>query len=84
MTVANEITTANLVDVAKLIARKEISPVELTEAMLARIAALDGRIRSYLLVTPDLALAQAAPPSRRSCAATIGAACTACRSRSKI
>ena len=59
MAIGNEFTTASLVEVAKLIARKEVSPVELTEAMLARIAAIDPRIHSYLLVTPEHALAQA-------------------------
>ncbi len=55
----SEITTATLVEVAKLIARRAVSPVEVTEAMLARIEALDGRIHSYLLVTAEHALAQA-------------------------
>jgi len=59
MAIGSDITTASLVEVAKLIARKDVSPVEVTEAMLARIAALDGRIHSYLLVTAEHALAQA-------------------------
>ncbi len=37
----------------------EISPVELTEALLARIGAFDAPLHSYLAVTPELALAQA-------------------------
>ncbi|MGE0518231.1 MAG: amidase [Candidatus Binatia bacterium] len=48
-----------LTEVAQLIASRAVSPVELTEAMLARIAALDGKLYSYLLVTADLARAQA-------------------------
>lgn len=36
-----------------------VSPVELTEASLARIDAVDGRLNSYVLVTRDLALEQA-------------------------
>lgn len=59
MTTTSELCTAPLLSVAKLIERKDISPVELTEAMLARIADLDGKVKSYLLVTTDLAMAQA-------------------------
>ena len=59
MTTTSELCTAPLMSVAKLIERKDISPVELTEAMLARIAELDGKVKSYLLVTADLAMEQA-------------------------
>lgn len=59
MTTIAKLTTATIAEVAPLIERREISPVELTEAMLARIEALDGKINSYLLVTNDLALKQA-------------------------
>ena len=38
-----------------LIRRGEISPVEVTEAYLERIDALNGDLRAYLTVTPDLA-----------------------------
>ena len=55
----SELCTATLLEVAKLIEQKAISPVDLTEAMLARIAELDGKVKSYLLVTTDLALEQA-------------------------
>lgn len=51
--------SAPLSEIAPRIAARELSPVELTEAMLARIAALDGRVKSYLLVTEGLARAQA-------------------------
>lgn len=59
MTLDDDLLTATLVEVANLIARKALSPVELTTAMLARIAAFDPSLHSYLLVTPELALAQA-------------------------
>jgi aspartyl-tRNA(Asn)/glutamyl-tRNA(Gln) amidotransferase subunit A len=36
-----------------------LSPVALTEALLERIAALDKRLHSFIVVTPDRALAQA-------------------------
>ena len=60
MTTVNELCTSTLLDVARRIESKEISPVELTEAMLARIREIDGKLNSYLLVTTDLALEQAA------------------------
>ncbi|MGE0859833.1 MAG: amidase [Gammaproteobacteria bacterium] len=53
------LTTATLAEVAQRIARREISPVELTDAMLARIARLDGRLHSYITVMPEHARAQA-------------------------
>jgi amidase len=37
----------------------ELSPVEVTEAQLARIEALDKDLKSFALVTPELALEQA-------------------------
>ena len=40
---------------SELIRRGEISPVEATEAYLERIDALNGDLRAYLTVTPDLA-----------------------------
>ena len=40
----------------KLIAGKQISPVELTELYLRRIEGLDGKLNSYLTVTGDEAL----------------------------
>jgi Asp-tRNA(Asn)/Glu-tRNA(Gln) amidotransferase A subunit family amidase len=36
-----------LAEVAALIAKRELSPVELTQAMLERIAALDARLHAY-------------------------------------
>ena len=49
----------SLRDVARLIEARELSPVALTEAMLGRIAAVDGRLRSYATVMADEALAAA-------------------------
>lgn len=48
-----------LTTVAKHIADRRISPVEVTQALLDRIARLDPELRSYTLVTADLALHQA-------------------------
>jgi len=44
---------------SRLLAAREISSTELTEACLKRIAATDGRIGSFLEVTTELARRQA-------------------------
>ena len=46
-------------ELLELIATKQVSPVELAEMFFDRIARLDPRIDSFLLVTRDLALKQA-------------------------
>ena len=46
-------------ELAKLIESKEISPVEVTNAMLHRISELDGRYKSYATLMADGALADA-------------------------
>jgi amidase len=48
-----------LTTVAEAIAAREISPVEVTEAILSRIEAHDQTLKSYTTVTADLALQQA-------------------------
>ena len=48
-----------LTELARRLHAREISPVEATRAQLDRIEKLDGRLRSYALVTPELALEQA-------------------------
>jgi aspartyl-tRNA(Asn)/glutamyl-tRNA(Gln) amidotransferase subunit A len=40
-------------ELAPRLRRKEISPVELTDAVLDRIAALDGKLKAYITVTRD-------------------------------
>ena len=54
MTVA-DLHFKTIAEVAKLIASGQLSPVELTEKLLARIDALDGRLRSYATVMADQA-----------------------------
>ena len=39
--------------------KKELSPVEVTRALLDRVAAHDGKLHSFIRVTEDVALAQA-------------------------
>jgi aspartyl-tRNA(Asn)/glutamyl-tRNA(Gln) amidotransferase subunit A len=57
------LTTPNcfltLAQAAKLIASREISPVELAESLLRRIEALDPQVDAFITVTADLALEQA-------------------------
>ena len=48
-----------LTEVASLIESKQLSPVEVTEAMLERIEELDGRYKSYATVMADHAKAAA-------------------------
>jgi amidase len=49
----------SLTELASRLRAREISPVEATELQLSRIAALDGQLNSYALVTPESALAAA-------------------------
>ena len=55
---------ASLVEIAKLIEVRDLSPLELTETMLARIGELDGRLNSYLTVLSDRALSAARTAER--------------------
>lgn len=55
----DELAYATIEELAPRIAVGEVSPVDLTEAQLARIAALDGRLKSYATVMADSALAEA-------------------------
>ena len=48
-----------LTELSQRLRAKQVSPVEATQAILARIAALDGKLHSYATLTADLALAQA-------------------------
>ena len=49
---------------AKLIAKRELSPVELAELYLERIDRLNASLGAYLTVTADIALAQAKEAER--------------------
>ena len=48
-----------LAEVARVIESKDVSPVELTQLMLDRIEAVDGRLKSYATVMADHAMAAA-------------------------
>ena len=56
---ADELALASIEGVAGKIAAKEISPVELTEAMLARIERLNPALNAYMTVTAEIALEEA-------------------------
>jgi aspartyl-tRNA(Asn)/glutamyl-tRNA(Gln) amidotransferase subunit A len=49
----------SIAEASRLIERRLLSPVELTEALLNRIAKIDPQLNAYLLVTADRAMDQA-------------------------
>jgi len=49
----------SLAEAAQLVAKREVSPVDLTEACIARAEALDGKLNAYLTMTFDTARKQA-------------------------
>ena len=55
----SEIPYLTISEVSELIRNGEVSPVDVTEAYLNRVDALNGDIRAYLTVTPDSARAAA-------------------------
>ncbi|MBI4636371.1 MAG: amidase [Candidatus Rokubacteria bacterium] len=54
-----DLAWCSALEAVALIQRKEVSPVELTEATLARIEALNPRLNAFCLVAADLARAAA-------------------------
>src|SRR5258708_30638961 len=46
-------------EIGKLFRKRQLSPVELTKLMLARIERINPKLNAYLTVTAELALAQA-------------------------
>ena len=55
----DDLAFATIEELAPRIAAGDVSPVELTEAQLARIEAADGRLKSYATVMAESALAEA-------------------------
>ena len=49
----------SMVELGRMIATKEVSPVEVVRAFLERVAALDGTLKSFITVGADAALAAA-------------------------
>jgi aspartyl-tRNA(Asn)/glutamyl-tRNA(Gln) amidotransferase subunit A len=56
---ANEPTELTVEEAGRRIARRELSPVDLTRAYLDRIERLNPRVNAYITVTAEQALAQA-------------------------
>jgi len=59
MTDHNEICRMDAVTIAQLVRQKKLSPVEIVDAHLARMAALDPKLHAFCTPTPDLARATA-------------------------
>jgi len=57
--VSADLAFAPVADLARMIARKEVSPVEVVRVHLERIAALDATLRAYITVCDEAALAAA-------------------------
>jgi aspartyl-tRNA(Asn)/glutamyl-tRNA(Gln) amidotransferase subunit A len=54
-----ELHWLTIADAARLIESRRLSPLELTDALLARIDALDPQLNAFLLPTPEKARGQA-------------------------
>lgn len=54
-----ELVSLSIQEASSLIKKKQISPVELTQAHLDRIQQLDKRLNAYITLTPELSLQQA-------------------------
>ena len=48
-----------IADAAQLLRQKKLSPVEYTQALLARIEKHDGKLNAFLRQTPEIALEDA-------------------------
>jgi amidase len=57
---SNDLHYARITDIAGLLERRELSPVELTQHMLDRISALDGQLHGYQTVMAEQAMEAAA------------------------
>ena len=56
---AKDLCYLTIREASGLIERRELSPVELTQAMLDRIEAVDDKVKSFTVVSADLALEEA-------------------------
>jgi len=52
----NDLVWKSMLELARLIRAKEVSPVEVAQAHLDRAGALDGKLKAYITVTADAAL----------------------------
>jgi aspartyl-tRNA(Asn)/glutamyl-tRNA(Gln) amidotransferase subunit A len=58
--ITDDLCYLTITEAAAGLRRKDFSPVELTKACIERIEAIDGKLHSFITVTADLALRQAA------------------------
>src|SRR5436309_13971470 len=65
-----DVAFLTIAELSRLYRSRELSPVEVTKALLARIAAHDGELHSFLRVTEEAALAGAAAAERELMAGT--------------
>jgi Asp-tRNA(Asn)/Glu-tRNA(Gln) amidotransferase A subunit family amidase len=59
-----DIAFLTIAEIGRAYDTKELSPVEVTRALLDRIAAHDGKLNSFIRVTEDVALAEARTAER--------------------
>ena len=55
----NDLCFLSIAQLAEQIQQKTVSPVEVTQAYLDRIAAVDPKLNSYLTITAERALQEA-------------------------
>src|SRR5262245_66250046 len=55
----SELVWRSIGELARAIAGREVSPVEVVQAHLDRVAALDAKLRAFITVSADAALATA-------------------------
>jgi len=65
-------------EMARLISQKRVSPVELAEAHLDRIKAVQPRVNAFITILEQEALEAARQAERESKRARIEARCTGC------
>ena len=59
MIAADDLFYSTIDEIAAALRRKEVSSIEITDALLERIEALDGELHSFITVTAELARHQA-------------------------
>jgi aspartyl-tRNA(Asn)/glutamyl-tRNA(Gln) amidotransferase subunit A len=65
-----DVAFLTIAELRRLYAQRELSPVEVTKALYARIAAHDGGLHSFLRLTEEAALAEARTAERELTAGT--------------
>src|SRR5919206_688439 len=65
-----DIAFLTIAELGRLYRSRELSPVEVTKALLARIAAHDGKLHSFLRLTEEVALREAETAERELMAGT--------------